>query len=118
MHRTMNTINCRLSGNSMNSRCSSAPSKEERNTKSTRSLQPIPVYRISFDLDGGEYEGHTGEWTPELEEGSVITLPELTRSGYIFDHREGSKHYAGETYTVSEDHSFKAIRTKEQKEKK
>ena len=54
----------------------------------------------------------------ELEEGSITTLIEPTRSGYIFDHREGSKHYAGETYTVNEDHSFKAIRTKEQKEEK
>lgn len=54
----------------------------------------------------------------ELEEGSITTLIEPTRSGYIFDHWEGSKHYAGETYTVNEDHSFKAIRMKEKKEEK
>ena len=64
---------------------------------------------ITFDLNGGTWEGMTGIVTMDLENGTVITLPEPARDGYTFDYWEGSRYNAGDQYTVNGDHSFKAI---------
>jgi hypothetical protein len=64
---------------------------------------------LTFDLNGGELDGETGIVTRSIPLGTVITLPEPTRNGYEFDYWQGSKYMAGEEYTVSEDHTFKAV---------
>ena len=65
-------------------------------------------YTISYDLNGGTMDGKTGIVTVDIEEGTVITLPTPSREGYAFDYWEGSKYYAGDSYTVTEDHTFTA----------
>lgn len=64
---------------------------------------------ITFDLNGGRLDGKTGTVVLNVENGTEITLPEPDREGYIFDYWEGSKHYAGDRYTVDGDHTFKAV---------
>ena len=72
-------------------------------------ILPVPVkHTISYDLNGGTMDGSTGIVTVDIEEGTVITLPAPTREGYVFDYWEGSKYYAGDSYTVTEDHTFTA----------
>lgn len=71
----------------------------------------IDMAVLTFDLNGGELNGETGTVTMSIEIGTVITLPEPTRNGYDFDYWQGSKYMAGDKYTVSEDHTFKAIWT-------
>ena len=66
-------------------------------------------FTISYDLNGGKLDGQTGTVTMVVEEGTVITLPSPTRDGYTFDYWEGSKYNAGDKYTVSGDHTFKAV---------
>ena len=65
-------------------------------------------HTISYDLNGGTMDGSTGIVTVDVVEGTVITLPAPTREGYVFDYWEGSKYYAGDSYTVTEDHTFTA----------
>ena len=67
------------------------------------------MFTISYDLNGGKLNGQTGVVTTKVEEGTVITLPSPTRSGYKFDYWEGSKYNAGDKYTVTADHTFKAV---------
>lgn len=69
----------------------------------------VTEYTISFDLNGGTLDGETGtvEWA--VEEGAVIVLPEPVKEGCTFDYWEGSRHYAGDEYTVTEDHRFTAV---------
>ena len=75
----------------------------------TKNETPANMSTITFDLNGGTWEGMTGIVTMDLENGTVITLPAPTRDGYTFDYWEGSKYYAGDEYTVNGDHSFKAV---------
>ena len=44
-----------------------------------------------------------------IDSGKVITLPAPTRDGYTFDYWEGSRYKAGDKYTVTADHTFKAV---------
>ena len=67
------------------------------------------MFTISYDLNGGKLNGQTGVVTTKIEEGTVITLPALTRDGYTFDYWEGSRYNAGDKYTVTGDHTFKAV---------
>ena len=66
-------------------------------------------FTISYDLNGGKLNGQTGKVTVTVDEGTVITLPAPTRDGYKFDYWEGSKYNAGDKYTVTGDHTFKAV---------
>ena len=66
------------------------------------------IYTLTFDLDGGTYNGKS-TYTIELAEDTVIKLPKPTKPGYTFDYWEGSKYYAGQEYKVTGDHKFKAI---------
>ncbi|MBE6039521.1 MAG: hypothetical protein E7219_01015 [Clostridiales bacterium] len=73
---------------------------------------PVPTtdeFIITYDLNGGTLNEKTGKVTQKVAFGTVITLPLPTRTGYEFDYWEGSKYNAGDKYTVSEDHTFKAI---------
>ena len=48
--------------------------------------------------------------TEQHKEGEVITVKDApTRTGYKFDYWEGSKLYPGDKYTVTEDHTLKAV---------
>ncbi len=69
----------------------------------------VTKYTITYDLDGGTLDGMTGTVTEEHPAGAVITLPAPTKDGYTFDHWEGSTYYAGDQYTVTGDHTFKAV---------
>lgn len=52
----------------------------------------------------------TGQKTGEtIDAGEVITLPAPTRDRYTFDYWEGSRYNAGDKYTVTADHTFKAV---------
>lgn len=76
---------------------------------SEKGPDPVEKSTITFDLDGGTLEGRTGKVELTAENGTVITLPAPTKDGYTFDYWEGSKYYAGDTYTVNGDHTFKAV---------
>ena len=67
------------------------------------------LYTITFDLNGGTLDGETGTVRWAVEEGALIVLPEPVKEGYIFDYWEGSRHYAGDDYLVTEDHTFRAV---------
>ena len=66
-------------------------------------------YTITYELNGGKLDGQTGTVSVKYDKGTVITLPKPTRKGYTFDHWEGSAYNAGDNYTVTEDHTFKAV---------
>lgn len=66
-------------------------------------------YTITYELNGGKLDGQTGTVSAKYDNGTVITLPEPARKGYTFDHWEGSTYNAGDNYTVTEDHTFKAV---------
>ena len=66
-------------------------------------------YTITYELNGGKLDGQTGTVSVKYDKGTVITLPKPTRNGYTFDHWEGSAYNAGDNYTVTEDHTFKAV---------
>lgn len=65
-------------------------------------------FTITYNLNGGELDGQTGTIQKTYKKGSVIELPAPTRTGYTFDYWEGSRYNAGDSYTVTEDHTFTA----------
>ena len=68
------------------------------------------TYTIKYDLNGGTLDGKTGVIIEQHKEGEVITVKDApTRTGYKFDYWEGSKLYPGDKYTVTEDHTLKAV---------
>lgn len=75
----------------------------------TKDEPVVTKYTITYDLDGGTLDGMTGTVTEKHPAGAVITLPAPTKDGYTFDHWEGSTYYAGDKYTVTGDHTFKAV---------
>lgn len=66
-------------------------------------------YTLSFDLAGGMYNGQTETYYIKANDGETITLPAPTRTNHTFSHWEGSKYYAGDSYTVTGDHDFVAV---------
>lgn len=77
--------------------------------KWTEAEKPVPAkYTITYDLNGGKLDDKTGTVTVEVEDGTSIKLPKPSRSGYLFDYWEGSRYEAGASYTVKENHTFKA----------
>ena len=73
-------------------------------------VEPVATqYTITYDLNGGTLDGQTGIVTKKIDAGKVITLPAPTRDGYTFDYWEGSRYKAGDKYTVTADHTFKAV---------
>lgn len=67
------------------------------------------TFSITFDLNGGTWDGKSGTVVLTIEEGTTIILPKPEKDGYDFDYWEGSRYEAGAEYTVSEDHTLKAI---------
>ena len=50
------------------------------------SVEGDNLYNITYDLDGGTYDGKTGSVIFEAEYGTLIKLPAPTKDGYEFDH--------------------------------
>ena len=73
------------------------------------SVEGDNLYNITYDLDGGTYDGKTGSVIFEAEYGTLIKLPAPTKDGYEFDHWEGSRYEAGAEYEGADDHKFTAI---------
>ena len=71
---------------------------------------PAPVkYTITYDLNGGEYDGSTDDITEEYEVGTKIKIHEApTREGYTFLYCKGSEYQPGDEYTVTKDHTLVA----------
>ena len=66
-------------------------------------------FTITYDLNGGSYNGSTEAITEEYETGAVITIHEAPeREGYTFSYWKGSEYQPGDSYTVEEDHEFVA----------
>ena len=63
---------------------------------------------LKYDLNGGTLDGKTGVIELNYDYGDIVTLPEPTREGYTFEYWEGSRYYAGDMYTVTEDHTLTA----------
>ena len=73
-------------------------------------IVPLPVYTIIFDFAGGTINGDKGPVTMKVKRDKTITIIEApVRDGYEFDYWEGSKHYPGDSYTVTGDHTFTAV---------
>ncbi|MBR2790447.1 MAG: InlB B-repeat-containing protein [Eggerthellaceae bacterium] len=65
--------------------------------------------KITFDLDGGTLEGQTGTYVLDAHVGDVIILKAPTRTNFAFEYWQGSEYYAGDEYTVTGDHTLKAV---------
>lgn len=67
-------------------------------------------YDISYDLDGGVYNGATDTVVVNCEYGSVISILEApTKEGFKFLYWKGSEYNPGDSYTVEGAHKFTAI---------
>jgi len=71
---------------------------------------PAPEkHTITYKLNGGEYDGGTGDIKEEYDEGAKIKIHEApVREGYTFLYWKGSEYQPGDEYTVTEDHTFTA----------
>lgn len=67
------------------------------------------MYTITYDLNGGEYDGSTDDIVETHAAGETITIHEApTRDGYEFLFWKGSEYQPGDSYTVEGDHTFVA----------
>ena len=67
------------------------------------------TYLITYDLNGGTYQGEGGFIYEVYPEGTVISIHEApVREGYIFLYWKGSEYLPGDQYTVLGDHVFVA----------
>ena len=67
-------------------------------------------YDISYDLDGGVYNGATDTVVVNCEYGSVISILDApTKEGFKFLYWKGSEYNPGDSYTVEGAHKFTAI---------
>ena len=67
---------------------------------------------ITYDLNGGTYNGSTASIVETYDIGEKITIHEApTRDGYDFVEWRGSSYQPGDSYTVEGDHTFTAIWT-------
>ncbi|MBP3883834.1 MAG: InlB B-repeat-containing protein [Olsenella sp.] len=71
------------------------------------------LFTLTFVPNGGQVYDSTAAVQKTYEGGTVITMPEPTRDGYRFLYWEGSQYYAGQEYTVTENHTFTAQWKKE-----
>ena len=68
-----------------------------------------PYYIITYDPNGGRLAGSTKPVSSKHMYGEVITIrEEPVRGGYEFLYWKGSVYAPGESYTVTEDHTFVA----------
>ncbi|MBE6129845.1 MAG: hypothetical protein E7185_11300 [Erysipelotrichaceae bacterium] len=67
------------------------------------------VYSITYDLNGGSYNGSTAPIIERHAVGEVISVHEApVREGYKFVYWKGSSYQPGDKYTVTEDHTLTA----------
>ena len=67
------------------------------------------TYSITYNLNGGSYNNSTADIVETYKNGTVITIhEEPVREGYTFLYWKGSEYQPGDSYTVSEDHTFTA----------
>ena len=65
---------------------------------------------ITYNLNGGEYNGSTADIVETYDVGEVIKIHAApTRDGYVFVEWRGSSYQPGDSYTVEGDHTFTAI---------
>ena len=70
---------------------------------------------ITYKLNGGSYNGSTADITTAHKPGTRIRIHEAPmREGFTFQYWEGSEHYPGQEYLVSEDHVFTAVWKKQE----
>lgn len=76
----------------------------------THEVTPSPkMYTITYDLNGGSYNGSTDNIVEKYPAGTGILIHEApTREGYTFTYWKGSEYKPGDAYTVTEDHTFVA----------
>jgi len=75
----------------------------------TNTHTPKPVYKITYDLNGGSFDGSTDNIVETYKAGTEISIHEApVRAGYKFTYWKGSEYQPGDKYTVTEDHSFTA----------
>ena len=66
-------------------------------------------FTITYDLNGGSFDGSTEAIKEVHEKGTVISIHEApVREGYTFRYWKGSRYDPGDEYTVTEDHTFTA----------
>lgn len=64
---------------------------------------------ISYDLNGGTYDGRSGTITETYEQGTRIRVHKApVRAGYEFSYWKGSRYQPGDSYVVEHDHTFVA----------
>ena len=76
--------------------------------KADKDVPATAQYVITYDLNGGSLDGHTGKINKTYDEGTVITLPLPLREGYTFYFWKGSRYKAGQKYKVEGNHTFVA----------
>ena len=65
------------------------------------------TYTITYDPNGGVLHGSTEPESSVHEAGEVILISEApTREGYRFLYWQGSEYQPGDSYTVTDDHTF------------
>lgn len=69
----------------------------------------VKKYNITYNLNGGTFNGSSDDIVEKYESGSVISIHDAPeREGYKFLYWKGSEHQPGDQYTVSGDHTFEA----------
>ena len=69
---------------------------------------------LTYDLNGGTYKGSADNIVEVYKKGTVIKIHKApVRKGYRFLYWKGSKYQPGDTYEVTEDHTFVAQWKKE-----
>lgn len=82
----------------------------ERGFTVTNIHTPDKTFTITYQLNGGQYQGKTDDIVETHSYGEIIDIhnaPE--REYYAFCYWQGSNYYPGEKYRVTEDHTFTAI---------
>lgn len=80
-------------------------------------MEDEETYKITYDLNGGSYNGSTDNIVEEHKPGETISVHEApVREGYTFSYWKGSEYQPGDKYTVTEDHTFTAVWTADEEE--
>ena len=86
--------------------------KRDASHTETRSIpkKTAQEYKITFDPNGGNWSGSSSPRVITYKAGETITIAEApTRDGYTFLYWKGSEYQPGDSYIVTENHTFKAI---------
>ena len=66
-------------------------------------------FTITYDPNGGSFDGSTSALKETYKKGTVISIHEApVREGYTFKYWKGSEYRPGDRYTVTGDHTFAA----------